>query len=87
MRTPRAELVHLLPRHRLQELDELGAQRVLRVVVVLRLAGADHGGRGNGRGEVDLADGGDEGDDFDAVGFLEVVLGDGAGGDTACEYD
>lgn len=33
--------------------------------------------------EVDAANAGDEGDDLDAVGEAQVLLGDGAGGDTA----
>lgn len=42
-------------------------------------------GVGCGRGEEELvADGGGEGDDFDAVGFVEDFFGDGAGGDAAC---
>jgi hypothetical protein len=32
--------------------------------------------------EVLVADGGDKGDDLDVVGELEVLLGDGASGDT-----
>jgi hypothetical protein len=38
------------------------------------------GGRGE---EVLVADGGDEGDDFDVMRQAEVLLGNGAGGDTA----
>lgn len=98
MRTPRTKHIHLLPRHALQQLNKLRAQRVLRVVIIVVLpvgAGGDCivplgrftslGARsGDGGGKVDLADGGDEGDDFDAVGLGEVTFGDGAGGDAAC---
>lgn len=45
--------------------------------------GAGAGVLGGGGEEVDGADAGDEGDDLDAVGQAQVLLGDGAGGDAA----
>jgi hypothetical protein len=38
---------------------------------------------GGGGEEVLVANGGDEGDDFDVMRQAEVLLGDGAGGNTA----
>lgn len=54
----------------LQQLEEVGVRRGRRVL-------------GGGREQVLLADAAHEGDNLDAVGQLEVFLGDGAGGDAA----
>jgi hypothetical protein len=63
-----------------EELEELGAERVGGRVLVVGLGRARHDVV---LLEVDLADAGDEGDDLDAVGLLEVLLGDRARGDAA----
>lgn len=65
-----------------QELVDGGTVDALQQAEVLRVrAGARVlGGRWV---EVDSADAGDEGDDLDAVGQAQVLLGDGAGGDAA----
>lgn len=57
--------------------DRLDQLKELRV----RGGGGVFGGWGE---EVLIADGGDEGDDFDVMRLAEKLLGDGAGGDTAC---
>lgn len=64
------ERVHSLAVDCLNHLEELGVGG----------GGGVFGGRGE---EVLVADGGDEGDDFDVMRQAEVLLGDGAGGDTA----
>jgi len=79
----RYELVHFLSGDRVEQLDELRAQRLFNRIIVVA---GDLGRRGDGRREVDFADGRDEGDDFDAVSELEVFLGDGTGGDSADRF-
>ena len=72
--------IDLLAGDGLEELDKLWAQSILDSVVVLRRG---LGWRSDRRGELDLANGRDKGNDLDAVDSLQVLLGDGAGGNTA----
>lgn len=77
MRAARGVGIDLLARHGFEELDELGPQGLLdRVVVVAR----GLGGRADRGRQVDLADGGHEGDDLNAVHRLQVLLRDSSRG-------
>lgn len=81
VRTARRLCVNGLARHRLEELDELGAERVLDGVVVVH---RDLRRGRDGGGELHLPYGGHERHDLDAVRQLQVLLRDRARGDAPC---
>lgn len=72
--------IHLLTRDGLEQIDELRTQGIFNHFVLIR---RDLRGRGRVRRELDLADGRDESDDFDAVDHRKVLLSDGACSHTA----
>ena len=74
-------LVNLFSSDRREKGPELLRNGVIYVVVVLVAVQTSEGGRGEGVGQVDLSDGRDECDNFDAIGNLEIPLGNGARSD------
>ena len=80
VRAARGVCVDLCTRHGLQESDELRAQDVLDDIVLIR---CDLRRRRYNRRQFDLAHGGDERDNLDAVCELEVLLRDCASGDAS----
>ena len=75
MGTPRRVLVDLFPCNRREQFPELGRQGILSLILFLAPLQGGQGRRSERVGQVNLANGRHEGNDFDPVSLPEVVFG------------
>ena len=80
MRAAGREFIHLLSCHSREQVAKLGRECILDFIVIfVHLLG----GRCDGRGQADLPNRRDKGDDLDAVSLSEILLSYSPGGNAA----
>lgn len=86
VRTSGQILVHILASNRREEMDKVFGQSIFDVIVVFVVVNRSERRGRQRRWKMDLSNGTDKGYDLDAIGDLEVLLGDGTCGNATCTW-